>query len=73
MWILNVLGPSTIKFSPLRVGQLQFTGTLDLREALPKSHGQFSPIACGKPEKLRKGTRWHGAIVSRVAVEPQSC
>lgn len=69
--ILYVLGPASIQFSPLLVGQLKFTGSLSLCEALPTSHGEFGPITGGEFEELLKLTRRHGVITSRSPVERQ--
>ena len=64
-----MFGPPTIELSPLFVGQREFPVALGVGETLPQRHG--GPIARRELEELRKRTRWHGLIVSRVAVEQQ--
>ncbi len=60
-----MLGPSTIDFYPLFFRQREFALAFRIREALPKSHRQFSPSAGRKFQKLGKRTGFHAAILSR--------
>jgi hypothetical protein len=66
-----VLRPPPIEFSPLFVGECKLAFTFVFAETLPQRHRKLGSITGGEFQELGKWTRWHGLMVSRVAVMRQ--
>ena len=59
-----MFGPATIEFCPLFLREHEFVLAVRVREALPKSHGKFRPIAGREFQELGKRAGFHTAILS---------
>lgn len=66
-----MLGPTSIEFSPLGVGQFERPFTLRIREAVPKGDGELRPIPGREFQELGQWAGCHGLIVARVDVASQ--